>query len=52
MVVVAVWKENIFSLGNQLVSSAIRKRNDDNVRRVKKKNKKNLPYLANVGMST
>lgn len=29
MVVVAVWKLNIFSLGNQFVSSAIREKNDD-----------------------
>lgn len=28
MVVVAVWKVNIFSLGNQLVSSAIREKNE------------------------
>lgn len=29
IVVVAVWKLNMFSLGNQLVSSAIRKKNGD-----------------------
>lgn len=47
MVVVAVWKENMFSLGNQLVSSAIRQKMLL-TSRLRGKKKNFLPYLANI----
>lgn len=48
MVVVAVWKLNIFSLGNQFVSSAIREKNDDSRVNGKTKEKNLRVMLENV----